>query len=49
MSYQEGYDDAIKYAIEILEELLYEWEGEESVNTEDIKAVVTLLYRAKPN
>ena len=49
MSYKEGYDDAIKYAIELMDELLYDWEGEESIDAHDVKNVLTLLHRAKPN
>ena len=49
MSYQAGFDDAIKYALELMDELLYDWEGEESIDTVDVKKIVTMLNRAKPN
>jgi len=49
MNYQDGYEDAIKYALELMDELLYDWEGEESIDAVDVKKIVTMLNRAKPN
>ena len=49
MSYQDGYDDAIKYAIELMDELLYDWEGSDTIDTHDVQKVLNQLHKAKPN
>jgi hypothetical protein len=48
LTYQEGYSDAIDYAIEMLEEVIYQWE--EEVDKEllsDLKKLISDFYKTK--
>jgi len=49
MSYQEGFDEGLDYTIGLLEDLLYEHEGETFIQYDDVKSILTEIYKAKHN
>ena len=47
--YREGFEEGLQYAIDLLEELLYEYEGEDSIPYDDIKDVLSDILKTKHN
>jgi len=49
MSYQAGFDEGLDYSIGLLEDLLYDWEGSDTIDTYDVQKVLNQLHKAKTN
>ena len=47
--YREGFYEGLQLAIDLLEELLYEYEGEISIPLIDIQSVLTEIQKTKHN
>jgi len=49
VSYQEGFDEGLQYTIDLLEDLLYENEGETFIEFSTVKDLLNEIYKAKTN
>lgn len=47
MTYQDGYDDAIQYCIDLYLEFMYEWDDAPEIPADAFKEILNHLYKAK--
>ena len=47
--YREGFDEGLQYCIDLLEELLYEYEGENSIPLDNVQSILTEIQKTKHN
>jgi len=47
--YREGFEEGLQFVIDLLEDLLYENEGEASISFDDVREILTEIQKTKHN